>query len=192
MLQPPMIVIVLALIALLSRTCLAQSTRNQPFELTNLSPEFQYYPHPIPGNTDPSLGWVTDDYGTWTNTTGNASVSIQWWGSSCHLYGNLSRVITRMDSDHRQADNEHDYQPDDWWNTWPQIQYRQSDQGRHPVGLSAYAQSGIAFFTNQRYATNGLTPYQRWNTTFELDHVSTYDRIINISRVILVAGVPAA
>lgn len=183
---------VIPLVAFLSST-LAQGprTREQLFELTNLSPEFQYHPQPIPGNTDPSIGWVTDENGTWTNTTGNASVSLQWWGGTAVLYGNLSRVITRIDSDHRQGDNEFHWAPDDWWNTWPQIQYTRSDEGRlRPGDMAAYAHSGIAFFTNQQYAIDGFTPYQRWNATFELDHVSSYNRIINVSRVVMGAGLP--
>jgi len=168
----------------------------EQLEITDLSPLLRFEPHPVPGNTDPSAGWVTDEYGTWTNTTQDASVSISWWGGETLVYGNLSRVITRVDSEHVQADTAEDQTPNDWWQTWPQIQYRQGlESGSNADQVTS--QQGIAFRTRRpetRYAEWGdrdLVPYQRWNVTFELDQTSTYGRLINISRVIMGVGLPA-
>ena len=194
------------LIPLLQLLFLTTSTRAQrtsvsDLEITNLSPLLRYTPHPVPGNTDPEAGWVTDEYGTWTNTTQNASVSLQWWGGSTYVYGNLSRVVTRVDADHVQADNAEGWTPHDWWLTWPRVQYR-SDldvSGRGSGGWSyeeTMGQRGVAFRTRApetRYAEwedRDLVPYQRWNVTFELDQTSTYNRLINVSRAIIGVGLP--
>lgn len=121
--------VAVALLLQLSNSVAAKEVAIISLNISNLLPEFHYYPHPEVGSTDASSGRVSN--GTSTSVipeTENTSVSFQWWGST-------AQVDHIIDCDHLIVDDRGGNKVQDWYQRYPEVTWSTDDlhYRRNPI-----------------------------------------------------------